>query len=532
MTPDHHLPRFSHLLGTLCLLHACTNADTCTDTGCAALPPPTATADLTNPASTVSDGADSQEASSGIAPSTGNSETLNNAPSVPTSSSDSGRAVQTSTEESTSSAGQSPVPPLAHLGSFCTYADECSSEHCEQTLTARVCCAVECDLGEVCRDDGESCVTCEPGLQRCNDGYPETCSPDGRWTREETCSGDTPVCIATTGRCGSCTSGEVQCSDGSTLEVCNSSGAFEKSACPGTTPACLNGQCVQCIPSTRQCVGTTPQQCSDSGQWVTQAPCAGDEPICDSETGECKCAQGTFRCDGAHLFQCDATGTWTSAAMCQESSPICNAEAGRCECESGQRECRTGYAARYECVGGSWHESGCVAPTDTCHDGSCVECSPGSSPWCEDGNIRATCSQDGTAVSESCLLLCENGQCRDTRQEAGAVICDVDSGLVCNAGAVCCRRGTNTCIAAGESCPNPSGGGSPQTYACDDHDDCPVDQRCCYRSYPASNTSCRSTCDASMGSSEWLCDPEHPCDSGQECTGTLDWMKLSYCKNP
>lgn len=458
-------------------------------------------------------------------PARSGAESLAESPTIASAEED-----QSTTGESSTGEGAT-TEPRSPLGSDCSSPDDCESNHCENAGVGQVCCSNVCSNGTVCRADGQTCQECDPEARRCYEGLPQVCSVEGTWTGSEACTGETPVCVTATGECGTCAAGDVQCSNDSTRQSCNGSGLFESAACTGSTPACHDGECVECLPNARQCVGSTPQLCSPTGGWVTQAPCSGNTPVCDPNDGQCKCEAGSFRCDGADLMECNSAGDWTNITTCSGDLPTCNANSGRCECESGQRECRPGYAARYECIGGEWEVFQCNSPTDVCDDGSCVECVPGSEPICEDGNVRTSCSSNGIEVQEACAMLCEAGECRDTRHEAGPFICDIEAGLVCDSGETCCRRGENSCLAAGVSCQNPIGGGSPQTFKCDDHDDCPDGQQCCYRSYPAANTSCRATCDSSMGSSEWLCDTAHPCDSTQQCTGSISWLKLGYCQN-
>lgn len=538
----HYLHHFGHLAILLPLLYSCEKDGDCYGVGCieettsASAPPSTSTGpgpttgnDPSLPEqtleSTSSAPTSTSEPTASVAGPTTTSEAGSSIWSESSSAVHSSESQPTANEETTSE-------PRAPLGRECFSPNDCESNQCENAGVGQICCSAACGKGSVCRTDGEGCQECEPEARRCDEGLPQVCSFDGTWVTLDACTGDSPVCVAATGECGTCTAGDVQCSDKSTREVCNGNGLFESAACTGSTPACKDGECVECSPDTRQCVGSTPQLCSSTGVWVTQAPCAGNTPVCDPNDGQCKCEAGSFRCDGSGLRECSPTGEWVNVTTCSGELPVCNANSGRCECESGQRECRPGYAARYECVEGEWEVYQCNAPTDVCDDGSCVECTPGSEPICEDGNVRTSCSTNGMEVRETCELICEDGECRDTREESGPFICDLEAGLVCASGETCCRRGENSCLATSVSCPNPVGGGSPQTFKCDDHDDCPDGQQCCYRSYPAANTSCRASCDSSMGSSEWLCDAAHPCDTGQQCTGVLDWMKLTYCKNP
>lgn len=431
----------------------------------------------------------------------------------------------TSGEADITSSSSDPVPALAQLGASCLVEADCASDNCQVGPSGKICCATSCGANATCSADGLGCRECDSGATRCANGAPQACSSEGIWTAREPCSGETPVCIETTGQCGSCEQGDRQCASSTEFEVCNAQGQFQAKSCASTTPACLNGTCVECSPESVQCVGSTPQVCSPTGTWVTQAPCSGNTPICDRETGGCRCEEGSFDCEGQKLLAC-TDGEWKEAATCTGELPVCDESSGKCECDSGARECRTGYAARFECVDGEWNAVQCAAPNDVCVDGACVECDPESQPTC-DGNVRVSCSAQGAEVHEACALVCDEGECRDTRMEAGAYLCDLDTALICESGNECCRNDAGiSCIDAEQSCD-----GTPSTaIACDDHSDCSGVQKCCLSSYSGkSGLLCRDKC-SGMGFLGWVCDATHPCDSSQACSGEFSLNEVTYCK--
>jgi MYXO-CTERM domain-containing protein len=166
------------------------------------------------------------------------------------------------------------------------------------------------------------------------------------------CSGTTPVCETTTGRCVACSSdnasgGSSACPFAST-PACQASGRCTQcrpdlsGLCSGTTPVCLatTGACVPCngdngSPASAACTTATAPACLAGGRCATCSPtnvslCTPAAPACDP-TGACT------SCNGDH-----AGGTTEGCPTA--SAPRCDLAIGTCGTCKADGDCGTGHA--------------------------------------------------------------------------------------------------------------------------------------------------------------------------------------------
>jgi hypothetical protein len=157
-------------------------------------------------------------------------------------------------------------------------AEECSDgvAECVEETTARVC---EEGTWKTTDCEGETplcfegrCVACEPGTEECRNDVAHRCDSDGGWESLNACQGE-----------------DIECADCTLGKPCAGAGGCGKGYC-------LDDECVECEPGTADCVGVTPRLCSDDGTWVNQAPCSGELPLCDEDTGACVCEEDAHSC--------------------------------------------------------------------------------------------------------------------------------------------------------------------------------------------------------------------------------------------
>jgi hypothetical protein len=130
-----------------------------------------------------------------------------------------------------------------------------------------------------------------------------------------------------------------------------------------------------CTPGVAACTGdggTTPETCSDAGQWQLEAPCAY---VCNAGACSGMCAPGTAQCNGDQPQKCNATGTWQNVG-----SPCPNVcTGGSCAgmCTPGTLQCS--YLQPQKCgSNGTWADDG-AACQYVCSQGKCIgSCPPGA----------------------------------------------------------------------------------------------------------------------------------------------------------
>ena len=160
------------------------------------------------------------------------------------------------------------VPGIYECRSGIAY--ECTEEGNWQSLNS--CSGGElnctgCDLGEACDGDGQCdsgvcvdgvCAACRPGQRECVGNKPRLCSPQGTWTDQTSCSGNTPLCLPSTGHCVQCDNGTERVCGNCELGTQSCSGNAW-SACSGAPDLQTNNQhcgtCGEACPTGRTCSG-------------------------------------------------------------------------------------------------------------------------------------------------------------------------------------------------------------------------------------------------------------------------------------
>jgi len=132
---------------------------------------------------------------------------------------------------------------------------------------------------------------CPEAQRRCVAGAPEQCS-GGAWVPQPPCAAALGFCLPSAGSCVSCEPGAQRCT-GERVEGCSADGAWQS----------LGIACSECIPNATDCLGTTARICSEQGAWVGQV-CAGSLPRCVAQTGSCACTATS--CAAREL--CSASG--------------------------------------------------------------------------------------------------------------------------------------------------------------------------------------------------------------------------------
>lgn len=388
------------------------------------------------------------------------------------------------------------------------------------------------------------CLACDPssGARRCQANGVEVCDASGAWGLEEACSESSRVCLESIADCGDCEAGDTQCNDDATgLSICDETGAFSNVPCPESKPVCSEGECVACASGAGHeftCAASTPLFCA-ANTWVPQAPCAGDSPVCDADTGQCVCENGARRCESNTLQEC-TSGAWVPLETCGGETPVCDESAGKCACAEGTSKCVVGIDdSRLVCEGGAWIEDLCRDEAPVCHEGECSECVPGSPSQCAEptlgadyyggGQLKLYCSAAATWEEEPCDHLCNGGSCLDTRKIEGSYSCDIHYGIVCTSPQICCATRVPQCVDNAADCGNIAPGLTAKAVraTCDDRSDCAPGQVCCYH-HKASNGSiplvqCEEPEDCAnlvggMGSYDRvICGPNDPCSDGT-CT--------------
>lgn len=232
---------------------------------------------------------------------------------------------------------------------------------------------------------------CAVGTTSCEGQAVVQCQ-SGDWVQVASC----PFACSGEGECsGDCVPGKRDCV-GTTPRQCSEAGEWEElEACP---EACGGeGNCIgQCNPTSKDCLDDTPRVCDQAGEWVEQGACTF---VCSGD-GECsgECKPGDRKCDGVSPVECDDAGKWIKQPACEN---VCSG-AGVCggACKPGDRDC-SGTKPR-SCNGeGKWvEETACkyVCSGEGACGGTCV---PGSKVC--SGNGTKTCSAAGAyAATKDC----------------------------------------------------------------------------------------------------------------------------------
>lgn len=217
---------------------------------------------------------------------------------------------------------------------------ECTSQGAWQSLDS--CAGTQincggCDLGEPCGDDGDCnsgfcvndvCAVCEPGDRECVGVLPRLCSSQGTWVDQNNCSGNTPVCLPSTGMCVECNNGATQncgncnlgtqscssnqwgnCTGAPDLQTSNQHCGSCNNAC-GSRETCSSGNCV-CSSGNHSCGTPTPCYADDDAAHCSTGSSCIDCTLFSGATscsgGGCVCEDYTFGCSSPTQPAC---GNW------------------------------------------------------------------------------------------------------------------------------------------------------------------------------------------------------------------------------
>jgi hypothetical protein len=202
-----------------------------------------------------------------------------------------------------------------------------------------------------------------------------------------------------------CRLGDVKCMGTSTIGVCQYSPVGSSPGCltfvpaytcPSSAPICDRGSC-GCIPGTTQCSSTTPQTCSASQRWVSNAVQAG---VCGAN---CTPGNGAgLRCSGTASQTCGPNGQWSDLKVV----------AGNCgaDCTPGVSRLRCNGATVQGCSPeGHWQDQTTCA--SGCSGGACTSVSTSSGYCGRDYYHNCVRAVGGTCCGlDHTLYLCtENG---------------------------------------------------------------------------------------------------------------------------
>lgn len=201
-------------------------------------------------------------------------------------------------------------------------------------------CAYGCYLGQCVQGS----PTCYASQRACYDGRSfRVCKSDGQW-------GDVHVCGAgyecSGGYCYK--AGERECApidslkcagdESRMIQRCNED--FEWEDYRICEIGCKYGQCMDCYPGDRMCVGDIAlKECKESGQW-------GEETICMSNYecsyGMCRpkspCTVGEIKCVANALYECTSNG-WRWQKNCPGGTECVQLEGKNASCEIAGKAC-------------------------------------------------------------------------------------------------------------------------------------------------------------------------------------------------
>ncbi len=297
------------------------------------------------------------------------------------------------------------------------------------------------------------CVVCSPGTRRCADNTLEVCSDNGGgWALEKVCGDETPACIEGLGDCGRCALGERQCSN-DTVQVCDATGVHvDEDTCTDDTPDCVGGACRACDPAApveaRCATGTSRQTCDAEGSWGPITGCSGaDAPLCRADLGSrCGCEENTRRCASDGTPERCVAGEWVRQARCGPDTPVCLPASGQCvPCQPGAENCRNGILERCDSAGVPQNTGVCGSGqancgncgigdpcnedancrSGVCLNGACAVCRPGSAECVGTTSVQ-TCTSDGRFQTTPC------GPGLECRGDACVTVpCDADGAHTC-----------------------------------------------------------------------------------------------------
>ena len=362
------------------------------------------------------------------------------------------------------------------------------------------------------RRDWDATQECAAGFGCVNNGFADYCAG--------TCTPNQSSCVETTGvhTCAANGKGfsatQYECADTTSLKRCVGGALSESESelCALETPFCVDGACVECTGTTRECdSGTTTRRECVNGAWQT-------EDCWNRQDGNKTCYKGNCTpCNDASFATCasDDTrrrcveGAWDDTP-CTDPTPLC--KDGSCvgclddedcpptqSCSSNSCTCDEPLELCGEvCVdtqtdashcGVCEHE--CADPTGTCAEGECVACAlngdcPATGQTCVDGECQ--CPNEQQVCDASCVDLSQDdancGRCGKacpvSQQCEGGTCACIDSLTMCGETCVDTQTDASHCGVCEHECADPTGtcaGG--ECVACALNGDCPATGQTC-----------------------------------------------------
>lgn len=323
--------------------------------------------------------------------------------------------------------------PACAAGQFCVAGTAGGVSHCSECRDANDCAG---------RGDGKlqcvegSCVQCDPAT---NAG----------------CSGDTPICNASTRTCQACSS--------------------SPDNCPGNLVCTVSGACGGCANATADCTTPTAPICdADSTQCRACQGAVTNNPECMNQVSKPYCENDRCSvCRPSTEAGCDLASNRPDCRLNAEGQNECQACAADAHCENAgaRRFCNTATGRCVACLSSAECTDSSRPFCDTT-DGTCKPCNanPGGSDadhfWCfTETLVRPFCdSNSGRCVA--CLNASHCGgtvpvcdatsrMCRGCSQATEAADCPSPQAPACanNGRCVECRQGgTRTACDSGEQC--------------------------------------------------------------------------------
>jgi hypothetical protein len=190
-----------------------------------------------------------------------------------------------------------------------------------------------CGIGETCTQNSQcgtgicvngKCAVCQPNARDCVGTTPRLCSSEGTWTNQTACSGNTPVCLSSTGQCVACSNGSSRncgnCNTG-TQSCSNNAWGTCSGAVDLNTSEEYCGSCTTSCASSQVCQSGMCGCASGSHACGSGSTCYSntDGTHCGSSCLNCGSYVGTTGACGSNLCTCEAS----SALACGVNTPTC-----------------------------------------------------------------------------------------------------------------------------------------------------------------------------------------------------------------
>jgi hypothetical protein len=312
---------------------------------------------------------------------------------------------------------------------------------------------------EVICNGNECSGECLPDERRCNpdaSNESQVCNALGHWDQSAAC-GEGTFCV--NGDCKACEPGAARCSNSTTPQLCSEAGEWvSQPACGGLAPVCLDGACSACTPGEKRCGTNVVEQCASNGDgWDVVATCSGDTPACLDQTKSCgACASGETRCLGDVVQTCSAQGDFEASETCSATTPQCVGD--KCtECDPAASERRCASTGSYEACGadGNWGSAmACTGDTPLCREdlGFVCGCEEGTRR-CRNNSVPEQCQGGAWVAQASCTgtldyCLPQTGLCVDCLP--GTPECR--NGIAHQCGDTGSFQSLNSCSGAGVNC--------------------------------------------------------------------------------